>query len=494
VVESEGNGRMCLTLPRTLITVMGIEKILPAWRDLEVFLQLLPRSSTAERMNPYTSMWSGAVEGQEFHLVLLDNGRTATLADPRGRAALRCIRCSACLNVCPVYERTGGHAYGSVYPGPIGAVLSPQLTGVADNPDLPFASTLCGACYDACPVAIDIPTMLVHLRSRVVDDKLAHHHGPTPEAAAMRTLAWTMSDSRRWTWALRAGHAGRLLGRRYGRIRHLPGPLAAWTSSRDLPRPPRQTFRDWWKAERTPASQRAPAPPGLRSDEGATREGSASKAPGGERDKQSEREDTAMLARIRAATADNTGLPEVPRRYRAAGRGPGSADEALVSRFEERASDYRATVRRGGEDEVAQVIADAVAARGAERIGVPDGFPAEWSALLRGAVGPPLDVTALDALDGVVTTCAVAIAETGTIVLDTGPGQGSRAFTLVPDYHLAVVRAGQIVAAVPDAVAALDPARPLTWISGPSATSDIELSRVEGVHGPRTLDIVIVSD
>ena len=149
MVESEGNGRMCLTLPRTLITVMGIEKILPAWRDLEVFLQLLPRSSTAERMNPYTSMWAGAVEGQEFHLVLLDNGRTATLADPRGRAALRCIRCSACLNVCPVYERTGGHAYGSVYPGPIGAVLSPQLTGVADNPDLPFASP-CAAPATTC--------------------------------------------------------------------------------------------------------------------------------------------------------------------------------------------------------------------------------------------------------------------------------------------------------------------------------------------------------
>ena len=245
VVESEGNGRMCLTLPRTLITVMGIEKILPAWRDLEVFLQLLPRSSTAERMNPYTSMWTGATEGQDFHLVLLDNGRTATLADPAGRAALRCIRCSACLNVCPVYERTGGHAYGSVYPGPIGAVLSPQLTGVTDNPDLPFASTLCGACYEVCPVAIDIPSMLVHLRSRVVDDKRAHHHGAA-EAAAMRGLAWTMSDSRRWTWALRAGHAGRLFGRRYGRIRRLPGPLAAWTGSRDLPRPPAQTFRDWW--------------------------------------------------------------------------------------------------------------------------------------------------------------------------------------------------------------------------------------------------------
>jgi len=201
-----------------------------------------------------------------------------------------------------------------------------------------------------------------------------------------------------------------------------------------------------------------------------------------------------MLARIRAATADISGQPAVPRRYTPAGRGPGSADEALVSRFEERASDYRATVRRGTADDVARVIADAVAARGAKRIGVPGGFPAPWSALLPDPVpdDPPLDVAALDALDGVVTTCAVAIAE--TIVLDTGPGQGSRAFSLVPDYHLAVVRTGQIVAAVPDAVAALDPARPLTWISGPSATSDIELSRVEGVHGPRTLDIVIVAD
>ncbi|MGI8668014.1 MAG: LutB/LldF family L-lactate oxidation iron-sulfur protein [Jatrophihabitans sp.] len=242
VVESEGNGRMCLSLPRTLITVLGIEKLLPTWRDLEVFLQSLPRSSTGERMNPYTSMWTGATEKQDFHLVLLDNGRTATLADPRGRSALRCIRCSACLNVCPVYQRTGGHAYGSVYPGPIGAVLSPQLTGVAANPTLPFASTLCGACYDVCPVAIDIPSMLVHLRAKVVQDARARHRLPSPERVAIAAAAWTMREPRRWTRALRALRLGRPLSRR----RSLPPPLSAWLDARDLPQPPEQSLRDWW--------------------------------------------------------------------------------------------------------------------------------------------------------------------------------------------------------------------------------------------------------
>jgi L-lactate dehydrogenase complex protein LldF len=248
VVESEGNGRMCLTLPRTLITVMGIEKLVPTWRDLEVFLQLLPRSSTGERMNPYTSMWTGVHPGdgpQAFHLVLLDNGRTATLADPQGRAALRCIRCSACLNVCPVYERTGGHAYGSVYPGPIGAVLSPQLTGVKDNPSLPYASTLCGACYDVCPVAIDIPQMLVHLRSRVVDAKRGSRV-PSPEQAVMASAAFVMDSPARWTAALRAARLGRLLGGRRRKISSLPPPLSAWTGTRDVPLPPTRPFRDWW--------------------------------------------------------------------------------------------------------------------------------------------------------------------------------------------------------------------------------------------------------
>jgi L-lactate dehydrogenase complex protein LldF len=240
VVESEGNGRMCTTLPKVLVTVMGIEKVLPEWRDLEVFLQLLPRSSTAERMNPYTSLWTGVRPGdgpEEFHLVLLDGGRTDVLADELGRQALHCIRCSACLNVCPVYSRVGGQAYESVYPGPIGAVLSPQLFGLDVHPTLPWASSLCGACYDACPVKIEIPSLLVHLRGRVIREQKSKLSG---EALAMKTVAGVFGSQQRYERAQKLARLGR-------------GPIAkaalpGWTAMRDLPDPPKETFREWWRS------------------------------------------------------------------------------------------------------------------------------------------------------------------------------------------------------------------------------------------------------
>lgn len=251
VVESEGNGRMCLTLPQTLITVMGIEKVVPRFTDLDVFMQLLPRSSTAERMNPYTSMWTGVHSGdgpREFHLVLLDNGRTKVLGDAVGREALKCIRCSACLNVCPVYERTGGHAYGSVYPGPIGAILSPQLTGTTGHDDpnasLPYASSLCGACFDACPVRIDIPSILVHLRAEQVDSE--RHGLPGGQDLAMKAAAWAMGSPRRFGFAERALSLGRMISGADQRISTLPWPGSRWTTSRDVPEPPTETFRQWW--------------------------------------------------------------------------------------------------------------------------------------------------------------------------------------------------------------------------------------------------------
>lgn len=250
VVESEGNARMCTTLPEVLITIMGVEKVIPTWQDLEVYLQLLPRSSTAERMNPYTSLWTGVTPGdgpQEFHLVLVDNGRTNVLADVVGRQALSCIRCSACLNVCPVYERTGGHAYGSTYPGPIGAILTPMLSGMQSGHSLPYASSLCGACYEVCPVKINIPEVLVHLREQVV----ARAGSRSPERTVMGLLAATFARPRLYTAAQSLGRRAQRPFVRRGKLRRLPGPLAGWTASRDLDPIPPQSFREWWEERRT---------------------------------------------------------------------------------------------------------------------------------------------------------------------------------------------------------------------------------------------------
>ncbi|MDA0164985.1 lactate utilization protein [Solirubrobacter ginsenosidimutans] len=253
VVESEGNGRMCLTLPQVLITVMGIEKVLADWRDLEVFVQLLPRSATGERMNPYTSLWTGVhadpPDGpQEFHLVLLDNGRSDVLADEVGRQALHCIRCSACLNSCPVYSRVGGHAYESVYPGPIGAILTPQLHGLENAKTLPWASTLCGACYEVCPVKIDIPSILLHLRARVVRE---HKSKLSPEALAMEAIGRVFGSQKRYELAQKLARLGR------GPI--VAASLPGWSAMRGLPQVPDQTFRDWWRS-RPPQPMRGDAP------------------------------------------------------------------------------------------------------------------------------------------------------------------------------------------------------------------------------------------
>jgi L-lactate dehydrogenase complex protein LldF len=263
VVESEGNGRMCLTLPETLITIAGIDKVLPRFQDLEVMLQLLPRSATGERMNPYNSIWTGvdaaaASDGlrdgpRVFHVVLMDNARTEILADEEGRQTLNCIRCGACQNACPVYRQTGGHAYGSVYAGPIGAILTPQLQEMHHAQSLPYASSLCGACYEVCPVKINIPEVLIHLRNKVVKQNTAGVAGLFDvEAGAMKTMAMIFRSERRFRAAQRLGRVAesplvRKDERGEGWIGWLPGLLGGWTQVRDLQEMPKETFRDWWE-------------------------------------------------------------------------------------------------------------------------------------------------------------------------------------------------------------------------------------------------------
>lgn len=235
-----------LSFAGTLVVVAGIEDLVPDWTDLDVLLRLLSRAGAGMPMHPAVTTRTGG-----FDLVLVDNGRTTVLADPAGRAALRCVHCSACNDVCPVFERTGPRPYGTGRAGPIGAVLTPQVRGVAAplGASLPFASTLCGACADVCPVKIDIPGLLVHLRGRVVDTR-RRRPVPTREALLMRGVAWSMGDQRRFERALiRRARWARVFVRE-GRIRRLPGLFGKWTDARDLPAPPRLSFRAWWRRRR----------------------------------------------------------------------------------------------------------------------------------------------------------------------------------------------------------------------------------------------------
>lgn len=255
LAENEGNIRLCTTSPRVHVALVGIEKIIPRFEDLAVFLRLLGRSGTGQKLTVYTSLLTGPRRAgedgpDEMHVVLVDNGRTAALADEKMREALYCIRCGACLNACPVYRKIGGHAYGWVYSGPIGALITPQFNGIGVARELPFASSLCGACREVCPVRINIPDLLLHLRSEAQKQTSSAPSGGPPrgERVSMRLWAWAMKRPRIYSLGGRMARWGQKLYARQGWIRKLPlFPMSRWTEGRDFPALASQTFRERWK-------------------------------------------------------------------------------------------------------------------------------------------------------------------------------------------------------------------------------------------------------
>lgn len=258
VIENEGNIRFCSTAPRVHVALVGIEKIIPRFADLSIFLRLLARSGTGQKLTTYTSLLTGvAAPGEdgpeEMHVVLVDNGRVATLADEKMREALFCIRCGACLNACPVYRKIGGHAYGGVYSGPIGALITPQFAGIGQARELPFASSLCGACREVCPVKINIPDLLLHLRAKAQEETSAPKPpgSPVTERTAMRLWAWVMKRPRLYVWSARGARFGQRFFMKRGQkawVAKFPFfPVSRWAERRDFPALAPQSFRERWE-------------------------------------------------------------------------------------------------------------------------------------------------------------------------------------------------------------------------------------------------------
>jgi len=465
IVTNEGNGRMVSTVPPVHIALMGLERLVPTLEDLALMLQLLPRAATGQVISTYVSLiqgprGAGAPDGpDERHLILLDNGRRS-LAESNMSEALLCIRCGACLNACPVFREIGGHAYDSVYPGPIGSVLSPELFGIRSYGHLSKASTLCGACREACPVQIDLPTLLLRSRGRYVSD--------VPQPPFMRTIiklfTWLMLAPGRYRLAQRlASFAMRVLPQRDGWRRSLPPPFSAWTRSRHMPSFAPRPFRQRYAAAAMPAGQRGSHP--------------------------------------RAAP-----LPKEDGK-------PVQVELDLVARFEQELRAVEGEVVHCTAEEVPGLVTKRLREMGVEQLLTwedQEPLMAQTLAALReaGIECMQSDLPhgsgddrrqAVEALAGIqagLTGSIAGLADTGTVVLADGPGRPGLA-SLLPPLHIALLPVERIHASMLDWMMAggkqaIAESASVTLVSGPSRTADIEMTLTIGVHGPGEVVVFLV--
>ena len=535
IFENEGNARMVSTVPKVQITLMGMERIVPTWADLEVMATLLPRSATGQKLTVYLSGISGprrpgdADGPEELHIVIVDNGRSNQLGDPEFQELLNCIRCGACLNVCPVYRHIGGHAYGGAYSGPIGAVLAPALKrNVAEWDDIANASSLCGACWEACPVKIPLHDMLVYLRRR----KAESPHRSAGEAAAMKAYGLAMARPERLTAALKLARLGQRFAGRNGEIRARVGPLGGWIRHRALPMLPGESFRERWKKLRMgdakpmdPAAEERLRAALAKRAGGAREAGDGERggpAPGGARaplgheaapapapmpdDQRAMLEDVARkLGRPPlSAPADRT-LRGAPEFWRAFSLPPEERRERFAANFRAAGGhvasvpDLRAASR---------YIAEQAAARGASRLLLQDAPElSDGLALDRAMPDAALRVWNRDpsadwiaeaaAADAGVVLADGAAACTGTVALLSSAGRG-RAVSLLPPVLFIVLPADRIRTRLGEIFEAFDrdgrSAMPagVHLVSGPSRSADIENDLTIGVHGPGDVHAIIV--
>lgn len=467
VVTNEGNGRMCTTVPPVHIALMGLERLVPTLDDLALFLSLLPRSATGQKLSVYTSLLHGPRRAEdpdgprERHLILVDNGRTVMARSPLAES-LFCIRCGACLNICPVFREMGGHAYlgrdGSIapYPGPIGSVVSPGLFGCSNYGHLAQASSLCGACKEACPVDIDLPGLLLRVRA-----------GQTPSAAGapppsegvglpgpvrwgLKAFRFAAARPRLFAFGQRAAAiAARIVSPRAAWMR-LPA-ATGWGFSKDFPRPASRPFRARWEDD----------PRGGDGKLGGCGTGAMGVSPA-----------TTPAAQPTAVPAAESAVARFARELQALGGKahvvpPGGAQALVLGLLRE---------------------------RGVDRVQMWDAVPGVDPAALA-AAGLRVEGAWADAIRAGITGALAGIAETGSLVIAGGPGRPLTA-SLVPQIHLAVLHASQLVPTVAEALAlpGVREAAAAAIVTGPSRTADIEMTLTIGVHGPGDLHVIVVDD